>query len=508
MSMARTAATGAAWTIISSLLARVVGMVGTFVLIRFVVPGDYGEASAASVVVSTVNQIATLGVGIYVIANRDATREEIFHATFIHVCLGLMAALVLLLLGKHVAPLFDTPNINSYLPGLACAALLDRITFMPERVLIRRLRFKRVSVIRSLGEITYAGVSVGTAFLGWGGMSIVFGNLARSLFRALAMVGSVQFVEWLHVVRVRWAVLRRIAGYGLAVSLNGLANFAAGRWDNLLVSRFFGPAVMATYNLAYSLAELPATYIGEQVTDVMQAAFAHMEREERRRTLLRAIGALGLVTFPLAIGLGAVAPTLTQAFLDKKWAGAGSMLMVLSMLSIVRPTYGAVWSYVMVEKGPRVLVLVEWLSLGARMGSIATGGRISPLWTCAAVGIVFTLRLLAGMFLARSLSGVSVSSLLLRFLPPLVACAPMAGAVFGLRFLLARLGIHAPVVRLAVEVIGGGVVFVGSAFVFAREAASELLGMILARVRPGKRAKPPLDEPPTLGGTPKDKIES
>ena len=488
--MARKAASGAAWTIISSLLARLVGMVGTFVLIRFVVPGDYGEASAASVVVSTVNQIATLGVGIYVIANRNATREEIFHATFIHMTLGVLAALALIVLGRPLAPLFDTPNLNRYLPGLACAALLDRIAFMPERVLIRRLSFKRVSVIRSIGELLYAGVSVGSAWLGWGGMSIVFGNLARSMFRALAMVLSVQLVEWIQIARLRLSVLRKIAGYGLAVSLNGLANFASGRWDNLLVSRFFGPAVMATYNLAYSLAELPATYIGEQVTDVMQASFAHMERDERKRTLMRAISALGLVTFPLAIGLGAVAPTLAAAFLDKKWAGAGSMLLVLSMLSIVRPTYGAVWSFVMVERGPRVLVLIEWLSLGALMGSIATVGRISPLWTCGAVGVVFTMRMLAGMFVARALSGISVSSLLGRFLPPLIACVPMAGAVFALRFALAQLGIHAPVIRLAVEVIGGGLVYVGSAFVFAPEPAREMLGMIMSRISPRKRPKP------------------
>ena len=500
MSKAGIAASGAAWTILSSLFSRGISMVGTFVLIRYVVPGDYGEASAASVVVSTINQITTLGVGMYAISNRDATREEIFHATFIHVTLGLIAARVLLFLGKPLAPLFDTPNLYRYVPGLACTALIDRITFMPERILIRQLQFRKVSVIRSLGEITYAGVSLGAAILGWGGMSIVFGNLARSTLRAVAMVSSVKLVEWLRVARLKLSVLRKIAGYGLAVSLNGLANFAAGRWDNLLVARFFGPAVMATYNLAYSLAEMPATYVGEQVTDVVQATFAHMEREERKQTLLRAIGALGLVTFPLAIGLGAVAPTLAAAFLDKKWAGAGAMLMVLSMLSVTRPTYGAIWSFIMVEKGPRVLVLVEWLSLGALMAGIATLGRISPLWTCGAVGIVFTLRMLAGMFLARRLSGVSVTSLLLRFLPPLAACVPMAAAVFGLRFVMARLGIHAPVVRLAVEVAGGALVFLGSAFVVAPGPAHELLGMIL--VRAGRR---PAGKPGAAGIASADK---
>jgi lipopolysaccharide exporter len=302
------------------------------------------------------------------------------------------------------------------------------------------------------------------------------------------MVGSVELSEWLYVVRLRLAVLRKIASYGLAVSLNGLANFAASRWDNLLVARFFGPAVMATYNLAYSLAEMPATYVGEQVTDVVQATFTHMERDERRHTLLRAIAALGLVTFPLAIGLGAVAPTLAEAFLDKKWAGVGSMLLVLSMLSVTRPTYGAVWGFIMVERGPRVLVLIEWLSLGALMAAITTVGRISPLWTCGAVGIVYTARMLAGMFLARTLSGVPISALLARFFPPLIACAPMVAAVFGMRFLLARLGVHAPVVRLAAEIASGALVFIGSAFVFAPGPAHELLSMVL--VRAGLRKRP------------------
>src|SRR4051794_38356659 len=122
MSTEAKAATGAAWTIASSLLARAFGMVGTFVLIRFVAPGDYGEACAASVVVQTVNQIAMLAVGIYVIAQRGVTREEVFHATFIHILLGVVAAAALLVLGAPIAPLFGTPELSHYVPGLTAMA--------------------------------------------------------------------------------------------------------------------------------------------------------------------------------------------------------------------------------------------------------------------------------------------------------------------------------------------------------------------------------------------------
>ena len=158
----------------------------------------------------------------------------------------------------------------------------------------------------------------------------------------------------MHVVAVRWAVVKKITSYGLTVALTGVAGYAASRWDNLLVSRFFGPAVMATYNLAYNLADIPAIHIGEQIADVMGAAFTHMTASERRSTLIRAVGIIGLVTFPMALGLAAVASTLSDLFLDKKWAGAGSMLMLLSALSLSRPIYGALASFILVEVGPRV----------------------------------------------------------------------------------------------------------------------------------------------------------
>ena len=74
MSTAQKAARGAAWTIASSLVSRGISLVGTLVLIRFVSPSAYGEAAAAVVVVGTVNQFSTLGVGVYAIAKKEATR--------------------------------------------------------------------------------------------------------------------------------------------------------------------------------------------------------------------------------------------------------------------------------------------------------------------------------------------------------------------------------------------------------------------------------------------------
>jgi len=67
----------------------------------------------------------------------------------------------------------------------------------------------------------------------------------------------------------------------------------------------------------------------------------------------------------------------------------------------------------------------------------------------------------------------------------------MAAVVLGARVLLLRLGIHAPVVHLAVEVIAGGLVYVGAALVLARQPSRELLNLIRSRKNKARPTETP-----------------
>lgn len=476
-------ARGAAWTIASSVISRGLGLIGTLALTRFVAREDYGEVSAAVMVVLTLNQFTTLGVGIYVITAREITREEVFHATLIHVVLALIALLALLVIGKPLSPVFDTPHMYLYVPGLALAAFADRLTFMPERMLIRRLNFRAVGLYRSAGELVYTFASVAAAALGFGGMSIVIGNIARSLARGALFCGSVPLDEWLHWTRVRWATIRRIANYGVTVLGAVFAAFAARRWDNLLIARFFGPATMADYNLAYNLADIPAVHIGEQLCDVMQASFAQMDTAERKRALLRSLGVIALVTFPMAVGLGVVGPTLAAVLLPANWAAVGPMLLILSALSLARPLFGAISSLLLVERGPWLLTVIEWLTLAILIGSLCTFGQLSPLWACCAVGMAYVVRTLFAMIVARRSAGVATSEFVSRLGPPLLACIPMVGAILAVRAGLESLGATHPAVRLGAEILTGAIVFAAAALVLARRPVNDLLTLIRDRRR-------------------------
>src|SRR4030095_10261541 len=90
---------GAIWTITSSVGTRLVGLVGTLVLTRFISPETFGEVSVAQVAVLTASFLTSFGLGQYVVAHPKAGRAAVFHATLLYQLAGLVALVLVVVLG-------------------------------------------------------------------------------------------------------------------------------------------------------------------------------------------------------------------------------------------------------------------------------------------------------------------------------------------------------------------------------------------------------------------------
>jgi lipopolysaccharide exporter len=466
---------GVAWTLPTSLGSRVIGLVGTLLLARFLAPAEFGEVSAAAIVTVTAFSVTTFGVGIYLVSHRELTRAEAFHATIWFLATGVVAMAAVWALSGPLGRWVEAPHLDRFMPVFVASVLLDRVTFLPERMLIRKLRFRWLSLARATCELTFTGVSLTLAALGVGAMAIAWGKLARSVVRFVTIVPAVEWREWLEPHRLRLTTMFKIVGYGVNVSVASIATFAMRRWDNLLVSRYFGPAAMGAYNYAYNLADTPAVAIGEPMSDVVGASFPHAEQQRRAAALVQSCTMVSLIMFPLAFGLGAVAQTVVQAFFNQKWADVGTMLVYLSVLSAPRPMAHILHSYFFACRRPRVVLYLEWAALAAIILSIATIGRLGIDWTCAAVGSVFVLRTLAALWTAQYLDKIPMRSFLVPLLRPLVACAAMVAAILAVRPALRGLS---PAIRLVAEVVAGAAVYAAGALLIFRPAAREFFRLV------------------------------
>jgi len=489
--IAKKTASGAMWTISTNLGSRAVSLVGTVMLTRYIDPSDYGEVMGASVMAGSALALSNLGLGQYLVARPKAGRAAAWHVTFYCTVICAVALGVFLIAGSSLGRFFKVTDVMRYLPWLAGVTLAERMVTVAERILYRDLRFKLVGIYGAAAEVLYSAVSLVLVMRGHGGMAIVWGNVARTGLRAVVIFGAVAWRDWVDVGPITAQTTREIFAFGLPLTPGAIAGFASRRWDNLLMSRFVGPAAMGAYNYAYNLADLPASQVGEQIGDLLLPSFGHLEPPDRRRGLVRAVGLLALIMFPMAVGLSAVAPTLVRAVFDERWAAVAPMLMILSALSLTRPIGYAVAAYLQSMGRSATLSALEIGKVLALFAGIVVLGPLGPLYICGAVGIAFTLHALAGLVLVRA-DGVPFLATLFSLGRPLLACVPMVGAVLAARLGLHRLGIDghggmmARVISVAAEIGAGGLAYVAAAFVVAGPIARDFLGLLRSVLRRGR----------------------
>lgn len=471
---------GMAWTMSMSWSIRGIQLLGTLAITRFLAPQVLGEVGNAAILTISADRFTRIGITQYLVTRpQKPSRELAWHATMILAGTGLLALAVVLLLTHPLARVLQSPTLGRYLPGLALAAMMTRLGVIPERLLQSQLRFRSVSTARGASELAYTATALGLAATGAGGISIVLANVARSAVYLILMTRQLSWREWLTPQPYSPAITRSIVAFGLPMSVAAICTYAAGNWDNLLVSSLFGTAVVGAYNLAYTLASIPAEQIGEQIGDVLTPSLTRLEPEQRRRALLRWLAVVSTVVFPVAVGLGAIAPTLVATILRPQWAAVGPMLAILSCIGVLRSVNVTITSYLQSARRANTLMWVSVVTVTVLFSAMALLGHFfGPLWACVGVGVGFAASGLAqGWVLVRTVQ-VRWLELGRACAPPLLACVPMAAAVLAVRAASAWWGLSSPGLGLALEVLAGAVGYVVAVHVVARDTVEELRELV------------------------------
>lgn len=482
MSLAHKTAGSLLWATAASAGARVVTIGSTFLLTRYLTPAVQGEVNLAYVLVTTAGMATALGASQFVAAHPKEGRDTAFHASLLVLGAGLVACLGCCLAAEPTARALHVEGMARHVPGLALAHYLDRATWLPRAILVREMRFRTLGLRVAAGELTFAVASVALAAMGLRGDAIVGGNLARSAIGVVFMLAVTDVRDYLYPHRPRLATFRRILSFGLPLTVSQIFRLGATTWDNSLMGYRFGGSVVGIYNQAYRLAELPATALGDPCNDVLVPTFARLsDPAQRRAAFLRATALLGLVVFPMACGLGAIAPSLVEVFYPKAYAAVAPFLAALAVIGVVRALTSLSGAYLQVAGRTRSFVGIDACLVVTVLGSMSALSRWGPLAASLGVGVGFVASLSLTLRALRP-EGIAIAAVLRSIARPLGVCAPMIAAVIAMRAGLRSISIP-PAARLACEIATGGLVYALAARSFAPLLVRDFLSLAGALIR-------------------------
>jgi lipopolysaccharide exporter len=469
---------GFLWSYGGLLLGKVFFFLATLVLARVLVPEDFGLVAFALAVLAYVNNVAIHGVGETLVYRTDA-RDQRVASTAWWLAVGLSVVLVaaVWLLAPLVAT-FEDPDAVWVLRVISLYLVVASLTSTHGYLFRHDLQFRKLFLPTQLSGLVRGGSAVALALAGAGVWSLVGGQLAGAVVGAAALAWISRWRPSLSLARDQIAPMLRVGSAFTAVAILGEA---ARNLDFVIVGIRLGAEELGYYVLAFRLPELAVLALFEVAWGVLFPFYSRVrdERAEGDEDVHRRLGEAyvrtmrvgGLLAFPLALGMAALAQPLVTTLYGDRWEPSVWPLALVAVWAAVNAVGGMPGTVFKALGRPGLLTrcIVVYLVL-----------LLPSLWLAAGYGIV---EVAAAHLVVQAVYLVFLAFVTERVVPvpwwrTLTSLAPgiAVGAVVGAVLLGAAVALPA-VPALVVGAVAGPVLFLAALRVLAPADLAALRGL-------------------------------
>ncbi len=474
MKMQSELARGVKWVAGAKLVSQVVTWGVTIYVMRLLAPSDYGLLAMCTVVLGLLGMFAEVGLGPALIQRKEISEQDLRQAMGVLWLVNLGLCVLANVLAPLVAAFYSEPRLQALLHVLSLQFVLLPLATVPDVRLQRRLEYKQRSLVELSAALVGSQVTLFMALFGAGVWSLVAGMLATLAWRIGAL-------NWCAPGQPRpeWSLkgMGKLLGFGGSLTATRLLWYSFTQADVAIVGRVLGDHALGWYSVSMHLASLPVQRMAGILNQVL---FPILSRNQHdlpaiRSGVLKMLGYIGLLSFPLLWGMASVAPELVVVVLGKGWEGAILPLQVLCLVMPFRTLTQMLPTVTDALGQPGInfrnvllscLVMLPAFYLGTRWGIQG----VAYAWLLAYPVVLFfnMRRMLAAI-------GISARAVASRAGPAVLCAALMFGAVTLVR---APLAAQPRAWALLAEVLTGMLAYAAVSLLFNRAMVAELRGML------------------------------
>jgi O-antigen/teichoic acid export membrane protein len=463
-----------AWTGAVRWGIQILSWVSTIVVARKLSPDDYGIVGMATVYVGFTALVTEFGVGSAIVALQNVSRSQLAQLNTLAFMLGLAGALLSLALAFPIGWFFQSAAVPFVVMALSCTLVLDSLRSAPAAALARQMQFKSLAIIEGVSNLIVSGVTVALAFAGWRYWALVLGVVVNSTLATL-------FVLLRHPVPFhlpRRSQLVEAIDYSRNFLVGSVSWYFYSHADFVVAGRMLGSGPLGEYTYAWTLASAPIEKIATVVNRVVPPLYSAVSTDKAalRRYLLKLTQAMSLLIFPLATGLCVVADDAIRVLLGEKWIGSIAPLRFLALYALFQAMSLLVPPILLVTGHVRIaarvgLIAAAVLPVGFVFGGLSFGTTgIAAMWV-----VLYPLVLFAMCRVAFREIDLGYRDFLQVLIPAATACVCMSVVVVATA---AGFRDAAPIWKLAVEILVGGMTYVVVLYAGWRRSLFETIAAI------------------------------
>lgn len=344
MSLADTAASGAAKTVLAQLVRAAIQLAGVVILSRVLVPEEFGLITMVTALIGIATVMGDFGLSAATIQAVQISQRQRSNLFWTNVALGALLTTAVYFCADLIAGFYGEPVLADIARVLSFTFLINSITSQFRAEVTRSMRFGRLALVDVIAPAIALVIGVFLAAEGAGVWALVAQQLTNA---GVVLLFFLVVARWWPGLPGR-APMGGLFGFGAGTLGIQLVTYLSTNIDDVLIGRFWGASMAGYYSRAFQLFRLPMQQIAIPSGRVALPVLSRLQTEASRfeSFFLRAQLVLAYVFGGAFFLMAAAADPLIDLGLGPGWDEAKPIFLILALGGVFQSvTFGYSWVF-------------------------------------------------------------------------------------------------------------------------------------------------------------------
>lgn len=328
---------GARWLVIGLGCRRLVLLIVSLILPKYLLPTDYAMVSIAMMIINVVNIVGPQQLVGHALIQRRESGPKVEGTAFLLIsAIALLLYLGLFAAAPSIAVFFAEPRLTPMIRVLGLTMPLAAAGAMPDLLFSKKMQFKQKVIPDVCGAAANAAVAAPAAVKGLGAWAMVLGTLAMQLVRNALLIAS---SPWRPSLQFDRGVAKAFLRYGFFVMTSTAGFVALQSVDKLVLGKgMAGLDPLGYYGLAFGFATIIWSTMHMINIRIMFPSYSRMQDDKDlvRRAYLKTVRFIATFAIPAYVGLFFFGRPFFLALYGTKWEPSMTAFHILCLYGLLQ----------------------------------------------------------------------------------------------------------------------------------------------------------------------------
>lgn len=482
MSLAQKTLSGFIWTLTSRVGTRFSIFVVSIVLARLLTPADFGLVAMLSIFFAISSSLVESGFTHALI--REKTISEVDKSTvfFINLFISLFLYAILWFSSPYIANFFNQPELMWLARVMGINIVLKALIIVQRAVFMQTLRFKLLSSI-DIGVSILTGIfAVFLAYYGFGVWALAIKYFLSSLFIFIIFF---TINPWRPTSFINVDSFNRLFGFGSRLLVTGLINTFYNNIYNLTIGKLFSADILGYYNRAYLLVNQSISTISMALGQVTYPILSKTKDDEPRlkEAHKKIVNVISFINIPISVILAFSAEPLVLVLLGEKWVETVPFIQLLSISAIVTHLIALNKNLLKVIGRSDLYLRTSVISKVLTTIAVIVGIQFGIWGLVISSVIAIYLEVIVTMLFTSKFFNYHIFDQIRDIFPIYLLMIPLVSVLILTRYI----NFNSNILNLAVVVLSGITIYVGTAYLMKSIALTQIKEVLLPYLKNRKK---------------------